>query len=76
MYNFEELKKNFTEKGYIVFDIGASDQFLDDLIDDMNKINSSNHGKYNPKYYHYNEYPRLIEGWRNSSNIKNNTNAS
>ena len=36
----------------------------------MNKINSSNHGKYNPKYYHYNEYPRLIEGWRNSSNIK------
>ena len=27
MYNFEELKKNFTEKGYIVFDIGASDQF-------------------------------------------------
>jgi ectoine hydroxylase-related dioxygenase (phytanoyl-CoA dioxygenase family) len=36
----------------------------------MNVINSSIDRKLNPKIYHYNEYPRLIEGWRKSEEIR------
>ncbi len=70
MYDYEKMKKEYNNNGYIVFDVGLSDTFLDELINDMDRINASSHGKYNPKYYHYNDYPRLIEGWRNSKNIK------
>ena len=66
----EELIKKFNDDGYVIFDIGRDDNFYDQITSDMNEINSSSHGKYNPKYYHYNDYPRLVEGWRRSESIK------
>ena len=68
--DLKNIKNQFDKEGYVVFDVGNESSFYKSVIEDMNKINASSEGKYNPKYYHYNSYPRLIEGWRKSSAIK------
>lgn len=66
-----ELQDKFNRDGYVIVDL--NDDYVDfsRVIDDMDRINSGSDKKLNPKIYHYNEYPRLIEGWRKSDNIKN-----
>ena len=70
MLDLQKIKNEFTKNGYVIFDVGVKSSFFKNVINDMNEINSSSEGKYNPKYYHYNDYPRLIEGWRKSTAIK------
>lgn len=66
----KKIKNDFNQNGYVIFDIKAEITLFKSIIDDMNHINLSKDGKYNPKYYHYNNYPRLIEGWKKSLVIK------
>ena len=64
-----EIKK-FQEDGYIIIDLNNGETDFDQIIFDMDKINSGTDKKLNPKIYHYNEHPRLIEGWKKSTHIK------
>jgi len=60
----------FASDGYLIIDLIDTGIDFDRIIFDMDKINSSENKKLNPKIYHYNEHPRLIEGWRRSDEIK------
>ncbi len=66
----EQLEK-FSSYGYVIVDLNDGYVDFSQIIEDMNKINAGNDKKLNPKIYHYNEYPRLIEGWRKSDSVKN-----
>jgi ectoine hydroxylase-related dioxygenase (phytanoyl-CoA dioxygenase family) len=65
-----ELTEKFETDGYVIIDLDDGEVDFSQVIEDMNKINAGEDRKLNPKIYHYNEYPRLIEGWRKSSSIK------
>ena len=63
-------KTDFDEDGYVIVDLELSKDFCQEIINDMDRINASNNKKLNPEIYHYNEFPRLIEGWKQSQTIK------
>ena len=63
-------KKKFSENGYLIINLGLSHETTNTIISDVNRINRSENKKLNPKIYHYNEYPRLIEGWKQSEKVK------
>ena len=65
-----DLLKKFEDEGYIIIDAGVEESVLDQARSDMDRINASKDKKLNPKYYHYNKHPRLIEGWKQSDAIK------
>jgi ectoine hydroxylase-related dioxygenase (phytanoyl-CoA dioxygenase family) len=65
-----KLIDRFNLDGYVIIDLDDGTVDFSQVINDMNKINAGSDKKLNPKIYHYNEYPRLIEGWRKSDNIK------
>lgn len=64
-------KSKFKNDGYIIIDLNNSECDFNQIVADMKKINSGEDRKLNPSIYHYNEHPRLIEGWRKSTQIKN-----
>lgn len=61
----------FINNGYLILRKVLSEKLVDNVLSDYNKIISSNIFKKNPDYFHYNKYPRIIEGWRKSKFIKN-----
>ena len=65
-----DLRNSFIEDGYAIVDLELSQDFCNEVIYDMNHINGSINKKLNPEIYHYNEFPRLIEAWRQSEAIK------
>jgi ectoine hydroxylase-related dioxygenase (phytanoyl-CoA dioxygenase family) len=65
-----EFNDKFNLDGYVIIDLDDGEVDFSLVINDMDNINSGTDKKLNPKIYHYNEYPRLIEAWRKSDNIK------
>ncbi|MFL2790428.1 MAG: phytanoyl-CoA dioxygenase family protein [Paracoccaceae bacterium] len=65
-----DLQTSFIENGYAIVDLELSSDFCQEIINDMNRINGSINKKLNPDIYHYNEFPRLIEAWRQSPSIR------
>lgn len=64
------LRKKFLSDGYVVVDLNLNGEFLDRINQDVMDINNSEQKKKNPDFYHYNEYPRLIEAWRQSDSVR------
>lgn len=57
----------FHREGYLIIDLEVTEELLDNVIGDMKRLVDEL-----PKQesgYHYNESPRLFEGWRHSKNI-------
>ena len=65
-----ELQEKFERDGYVIVDLEPGSVDLDEIILDMNRINASEQKKLNPEIYHYNEFPRLIEAWKQSESVK------
>ena len=72
--NIENDYKNkvrfFIENGYLIIRNVINKKFVNLIKDDFNNIIKSNEYKKNPKYFHYNNSPRIIEGWKQSEYIK------
>ena len=60
----------FIDNGYLILRNVLKDKLVKNVIKDYNKIINSKKYKKNPDYFHYNKYPRVIEGWRKSKSIK------
>lgn len=63
------LADQFNEKGYVTIDLDVYQQDIDAVVNDMYELINDL-----PKQaagYHYNENPRLFEGWKHSNNIRN-----
>ena len=68
--NYKKKAKFFIDNGYVIIKNVINDKFINLLNHDFKKIINSNEYKKNPKYYHYNSSPRVIEGWKQSNYIK------
>lgn len=66
----KDQAKFFINNGFLILRNVLSDKLVKDVIKDYNKIINSKSYKKNPDYFHYNKYPRVIEGWRKSKSIK------
>jgi len=65
-----ELAKKYDKDGYVIINLDLDEKFCNLIKESvLNHINS-NSVKKNPDIYHYNKYPRVIEGWKFSDQIK------
>lgn len=62
--------KFFIDNGYIILKKVINNREIKAVLNDFNKIINTNEFKKNPKYFHYNKSPRIVEGWKISENIK------
>jgi len=68
--NEKKNAENFIKNGYVILKNVISEKFCNSLVNDFFRIINSNDFKKNPKYFHYNKSPRIIEGWKKSNYIK------
>ena len=69
----EQIKKDakfFIKNGYLILKNILLKSEVNKCLHDFNKIINSNKFKTNPKYFHYNKSPRIVEGWKTSRAIK------
>tara|TARA_B100002019_G_scaffold292933_1_gene317880 strand:- start:2386 stop:3249 length:864 start_codon:yes stop_codon:yes gene_type:complete len=69
-FDYKKKTKFFIDNGYVIINNVVNEKFIDCLVNDFKKIIESNEYKKNPKYFHYNTSPRVIEGWKQSKYIK------
>jgi hypothetical protein len=67
---FKRYAIKFHEDGYCVVDLGLSKKKINEIIKTVDNLSKSKDVKLNPKIYHYNKSPRIIEGWKKSKTIK------
>ena len=66
----KKIAKFFHDNGYVIVDLKLSKNYINETIKDIKKLAYDSNSKKNPKYYHYNENPRIIEGFKKSKFIK------
>ena len=64
------LAKSFNKNGYVVIDLNLSKNYLNHVIKDILRLEIKSDTKKNPEIYHYNENPRIVEGYKKSKFIK------
>ena len=64
------LAKSFNKNGYVVIDLNLSKNYLNHVIKDILRLEIKSDTKKNPEIYHYNESPRIVEGYKKSKFIK------
>lgn len=67
---FLELAKKFNKDGYVVIDLKLKKKEINQLINDIKELAMDKNVKKNPKIYHYNDSPRIIEGFKKKQSIK------
>ena len=67
----KKIAKFFHDNGYVIVDLKLSKNYINETVKDIKKLAHDSNSKKNPKYYHYNENPRIIEGFKKSKFIKN-----
>lgn len=60
---------SLNEDGYCIIDLDI-DELIDEANEDIEDIVKKKSFKTNSAAYHYNESPRIVEGWKSSSAIK------
>ena len=67
---FLKYAKKFNKDGYVIIDLKISKKDLKKTIDDISKLANADEVKKNPKIYHYNKNPRIVEGYKKFKSIK------
>ena len=66
---FKKYAIDMHEKGYCVLNLNLSDLFINNINKDIEQSLNTGSFKTNPKIYHYNKYPRIVEAWKFSKNV-------
>lgn len=67
---FWEKAADLYNFGYTVINLELKEKFTERLIENFDGFLASGNVKKNPKYYHYNESPRVVEAWKEISEVK------
>ncbi len=67
---YHELAKKYNQDGYVVIDLKLNKNLIRKIDYDLNSKIKNNDFKKNPKMFHYNDSPRVIEAWKFSQNVK------
>lgn len=60
----KEIATKFNKDGYIILDLNLSDDEINLIKKEIDKINDSNVSKTQEKGYHYSKGKRIFEGWK------------
>jgi len=61
--------EHINKEGYVILDINQPSNIFQIINDKIDQKIFNGNPKLNPKYYHYNDYPRVIEAWRDIKEI-------
>ena len=67
--NLKKIATDMHEKGYTIIDLKLRDIFIKNINKDISKALQKGDIKKNPKIYHYNKFPRIVEAWKYSKNV-------
>lgn len=67
----EQFVTDFHEKGYAIIDLNLSNDEINNIINEINELNSKDDTKVQETGYHYSKGKRIFEGWRESKILKN-----
>lgn len=73
---FKKLAIDMHENGYCIFNLNISNKFIDCINSDIFSAIDSGEIKKNPKIYHYNKNPRIVEAWKFSKKVASLANNS
>ena len=62
--NLLEIKNNFEKKGYVILKIKDFLKKIDAINTKISKRVRTKNIKSNPKAFHYNSSPRIVESWK------------
>lgn len=65
-----DLAFKFHRDGYIIIDLGLTDEFIKDLKKDIDMLNEEEDVVVQDKGYHYSKGKRIFEGWKRSVLIR------
>ena len=65
----KKIALDMHEKGYTIINLNLSDRFINNVNFDISKALEKADIKKNPKIYHYNKFPRIVEAWKYSKNV-------
>ncbi len=68
-----DLMIQFHEKGFVVLDLGLSDEQLTAIRTEIDDINSNESTKTQDERYHYSKGKRIFEGWKQSKLLRDLT---
>jgi hypothetical protein len=66
----KEVATKYNEDGYIILDLGLSDEEIDELIKEIDYLNSKDDIKTQEQVYHYSKGKRIFEGWKESEKLQ------
>ena len=66
----KEVATKYNEDGYIILDLGLSDEEIDELIKEIDYLNSKDDVKAQEQVYHYSKGKRIFEGWKESEKLQ------
>jgi ectoine hydroxylase-related dioxygenase (phytanoyl-CoA dioxygenase family) len=66
-----QMAIDFNKKGYLIIDLELTDDFVNDVVNDMYEAVKRDSVTLQAEFYTYSDSPRIFEEWRNSDNIKN-----
>ena len=64
------LAKKFNEDGYILIDLELTDDEINDIKKEIDRLNSIGEVKTQENGYHYSKGKRIFEGWRDSELLR------
>ncbi len=67
--NLKKIATDMHEKGYTIIDLNLSENFINNIKKDISNALVNGEIKKNPKIYHYNKFPRIVEAWKYSKNV-------
>ncbi len=67
---YDKISDNLNSKGYVIVDLNLTDEFINQINTDVKNAHDKGNFKKNSETYQYNESPRIVEGWKFSSSIK------
>ena len=67
--NLKKIAIDMHEKGYCIVNLNLNDTFINDINFDISEALDKGNIKKNPKIYHYNKFPRIVEAWKYSKNV-------
>jgi hypothetical protein len=66
----KEIATKYNEDGYIILDLGLSDEEINELIKEIDYLNSKDDIKTQEQVYHYSKGKRIFEGWKESEKLQ------
>ncbi len=65
-----EIARKFNQDGYVIIDLGLSDEQISNFIKEIDFLNSKDDTKTQEGGYHYSKGKRIFEGWKESEMLQ------